>query len=130
MNSVVHFEMPAKDKTRTSQFYSKVFGWKMQEMGQDMGNYLTAQTAPTDDQGMNNTPGTINGGFFDFKDERGYREPHLVISVDDLDQSIKMVEENGGKIIGDKMEIPSIGWYVSIEDTEGNLIGLLQASRS
>lgn len=27
MNPVVHFEMPAKDKKRVADFYSKVFGW-------------------------------------------------------------------------------------------------------
>jgi len=30
MNPVVHFEMPAKDRARVSEFYTKAFGWKMQ----------------------------------------------------------------------------------------------------
>ena len=63
MNPVVHFEMPAKDKKRVSDFYSKVFGWQMQQMGAEMGNYLLAQTADTDEKGMVKTPGAINGGF-------------------------------------------------------------------
>lgn len=37
MNPVVHFEMPAEDRKRLSKFYSSVFGWKMQEMGPEMG---------------------------------------------------------------------------------------------
>ena len=30
MNPVVHFEMPAEDKNRMADFYTKAFGWKTQ----------------------------------------------------------------------------------------------------
>ncbi len=129
-NSVVHFEMPAKDKKRTAEFYSKVFGWNMRQLGDDMGNYLIAQTAETDEKNMmNKTPGTINGGFFDYKDEEGFNIPHLVISVENLDKTIRDVKATGGKILGEKMNIPGIGMYVSFKDTEGNIVGMLQPNR-
>lgn len=134
MNPVVHFEMPAKDKKRTADFYSKVFGWQMNQLGQDFGNYLLAQTTETDENQMVKTPGTINGGFFDFRDEEGFNVPHLVISVDNLEESMKMVEEAGGRIIGGSSgqgkidDIPGIGRYISFEDTEGNIVGMLQPS--
>lgn len=95
---VVHFEMPAKDKKRVSEFYSKVFGWNMQQLGPEMGSYILAQTAETDEKTMMiKQPGAINGGFFEYKDDELNRVPHLVIAVDDLDKSIKKVEEAGGK---------------------------------
>lgn len=123
---VVHFEMPAKDKKRVSDFYTKAFGWNMVQMGPDMGNYIVAQTSETDEKGMVKTPGTINGGFFDYKDNDLNRAPHLVIAVDDLDESIKAVTDAGGKIEGEKMEIPGIGMYVSFRDSEDNVVGMLQ----
>ena len=127
---VVHFEMPAKDKKRVAEFYSKVFGWKMQQLGEEMGSYILAQTAETDEKTMMmKRPGAINGGFFEYKDEELYRVPHLVIAVENLDESIKKVEEAGGKIDTKKMEIQGIGMYVSIKDSEGNIIGMLQPSR-
>jgi predicted enzyme related to lactoylglutathione lyase len=61
---VVHFEMPAKDRKRVADFYSKVFGWKMNQLGPEMGNYLIAETTETDENRMVKTPGTINGGFW------------------------------------------------------------------
>lgn len=129
-NSVVHFEMPAKDKKRASNFYSKVFGWTMMQMGRDMGNYLMAQTTEVDEKSrMPKNPGAINGGFFDYKDDELNRTPHLVIAVDNLDESIKAVEESGGKVEGEKMDIPNVGMYASFRDTEGNLVGMLQPSR-
>jgi predicted enzyme related to lactoylglutathione lyase len=40
MNPVVHFEMPAEDRKRMADFYTKVFGWKTQQLGEDMRNYI------------------------------------------------------------------------------------------
>lgn len=127
MNSVVHFEMPAKDKKRVSDFYSNAFGWKMIQTGPEMGNYVVAQTAETDDNNMVKTPGTINGGFFDYKDEPGYNAPHVIISVDDLDEAIKAVKDSGGEVLGEPMDIPTIGKYISFKDPEGNHVGMLEA---
>lgn len=130
MDPVVHFEMPAKDKNRVSAFYSKVFGWKMVQLGKEMGNYTLASTTETDEQGMAQTKGAINGGFFDYQDKEGFNMPHLVISVDNLEESIKKVKEAGGKVLGGASgpvdDIPGVGLYVSFIDSEGNHVGMLQ----
>ena len=129
---VVHFEMPAKDKKRTASFYSSAFGWNMNQMGADMGDYLLAGSVDVDEKMMPVKSGAINGGFFEYKDEPGFNMPHLVISVDNLEVSIKKVEEAGGKNLGGSKgpgtvdDIPGIGKYVSIEDTEGNRVGMLE----
>lgn len=127
MNPVVHFEMPAKDKKRVSNFYSKVFGWHMQVMGEEFGGYLVATTTESTDKGPKK-PGAINGGFFDYKDDELNKIPHFVVSVDDLKESIKQVEAEGGKVIGEQMDIPGVGLYVSFRDTEDNIVGMLQPS--
>jgi predicted enzyme related to lactoylglutathione lyase len=44
MNPVVHFEMPAEDRKRMADFYTKVFGWKTEQLGEDMGNYVLVTT--------------------------------------------------------------------------------------
>ena len=125
---VVHFEMPAKDKKRVATFYEKALGWKMIDTGPQMGNYLMAHTAETDENNMVKTPGTINGGFFDYKDEPGYQYPHIVISVENLEKSMENVKNAGGAVDGKPMDIPTVGKYVTIIDTEGNRVGLLQPS--
>ena len=127
MNPVVHFEMPAKDKKRVSDFYTSAFGWNMQQMGKDMGNYVVATTTESDKKsGRPKTPGAINGGFYDYKNEEGFKYPSVVISVDDLKESMKKVKKAGGKVLGKPMDIPGIGLFVSIKDTEGNRVGMLQ----
>lgn len=124
---VVHFEMPYKDVKRVSDFYSSVFGWDMQHAGEQMGNYVVAHTAETDENQMVKTPGTINGGFFP-RDETqpGQNIPSFVIAVDDLDAAISDVEKAGGKIESEPTEIPGVGMWAVFTDTEGNRVSLLQ----
>lgn len=126
MDSVVHFEMPAKDKSRVSKFYSEVFGWQMQQLGAEMGNYILAGTTPVDENQMAINPGAINGGFFEYKNEPGYTVPHIVIQVENLEESMGKVKDFGGQINGVPMDIPGIGRYVSFTDSEGNGVGMLQ----
>jgi len=125
MNPVVHWEMPAEDKSRVSKFYTEAFGWQMQQMGDEYGGYLMAMTTESDQKGPKN-PGAINGGFFDKSDKEGYQYPHLIISVDNLEESRQAVEKAGGTILGEAMDIPNVGKYLSFKDTEGNIVGMLQ----
>ena len=55
--------------------------------------------------------------------------PSVVISVNDIKEHMKMVKEAGGEVLGEPVEIPTIGWYVSFRDTEGNRVSLLQPAK-
>ena len=48
MDPVVHFEMPYDDRDRMARFYQAAFGWELQKLGEDMGNYVVATTAKAD----------------------------------------------------------------------------------
>jgi predicted enzyme related to lactoylglutathione lyase len=129
MNPVVHFEMPAEDRRRMANFYTKVFGWKTEQLGEDMGNYVVATTTESDDRGPKK-PGAINGGFFQKTDDKPAQYPSVVIAVENIKQHMKNVEMAGGKVIGEPWEIPGIGTYVSFFDTENNRVGMIQPSRA
>jgi len=125
MNPVVHFEMPYDDRVRMARFYESVFGWQTQMLGEDMGNYVLATTTETGESGPKK-PGTINGGFFPKKPDWPAQYPSVVIAVGDVKESIKKVIDAGGKVLGEPMEIPGVGQYVSFIDTEGNCVSMLQ----
>ncbi len=126
MNPVVHFEMPAEDRERMAGFYSNVFGWQTNLMGKEMGNYVTVTTSETDDKGRPKMPGSINGGFYPKSSDMPSQYPSIVIAVDDIKESIQKVNKANGKVLGEPMEIPGVGIYVSFYDTEGNRVSLLQ----
>lgn len=135
-NPVVHFEMGYFDRDRMSQFYESAFGWQLQKMGPEMGNYVLAHTAETDQNGMIKTPGAINGGFYQKTDSPGSQAPSVVIAVQDINAAIASVKTAGGAILGAMNEkgeqtmepvmIPGVGLWISIQDTEGNRVSILQ----
>lgn len=129
MSPVVHFEMGARDGARMAKFYSGVFGWKTTQMGPEMGNYITVQTTDTAENGFPGEAGRINGGFFErTREDQG---TSVVIAVDNIHEAMKKVAAAGGKVIGGQKpgepdDIPGVGLYAAIIDTEGNRVGLLQ----
>jgi predicted enzyme related to lactoylglutathione lyase len=130
MDPVVHFEMPAEDRKRMADFYTNVFGWKTQMLGPEMGDYVLATTTETDETGRPKSPGVINGGFFPKSKDNPAQYPSVVIAVEDIKAHMKNVEEAGGKVLGEPLDIPGVGLYVSFIDTEGNRVSMLQPSRS
>jgi len=124
MNPVVHFEMPYENPKRISDFYAKAFGWKMQPFGE--GGYVVATTSETGANGRPKNGGEINGGFFEKKPDWPAQYPSVVIAVEDIRKAMDAVKKAGGKVLGEPMEIPDVGDYVSFMDTEGNRVSLLQ----
>lgn len=125
MDPVVHFEMPYSDQARMSRFYGQAFGWQTQALGEEMGHYVVATTTETSG-GRPTAPGTINGGFFPRKADWPAQHPSVVIAVEDIAKSMQRVQQSGGTVLGEPMEIPGVGQYVSFTDTEGNRVSMLQ----
>jgi predicted enzyme related to lactoylglutathione lyase len=126
MNPVVHFEMPAENRQRMADFYSKTFGWNTQVLGEEMGGYVLASTVESDENGRPTKPGAINGGFYQRTDDPSSHAPSVVIGVENLEEHMKKVTAAGGTIIGQPMPIPGVGLWVSFKDTEGNRVSMLQ----
>jgi predicted enzyme related to lactoylglutathione lyase len=136
-NPVVHFEMGYEDKDRMCTFYETVFGWQTQKMGPEMGNYVLATTAESDEKtGRPKQPGSINGGFYKKTENPLSHAPSIVMAVEDIRATMKAIEKAGGKILGamdsagkqsmEPQDIPGVGLWISVMDTEGNRISILQ----
>jgi hypothetical protein len=125
MDPVVHFEMPFDDRTRMATFYQRAFGWQLQALGADMGDYVLATTTESGASGPTN-PGAINGGFFPRRQDWPAQHPSVVIAVADIRAAIRQVADAGGEVLGEPMTIPGVGQYVSFMDTEGNRVSMLE----
>jgi predicted enzyme related to lactoylglutathione lyase len=126
MDSVVHFEMPYENRDRMKSFYESAFGWETQTLGAEMGNYVVVTTTETSPDRMPKNPGAINGGFYEKPQDPVGQHPSVVISVNDVHEAIRKINEAGGKVLGEPMMIPGIGEYASFFDTEGNRVSILQ----
>lgn len=135
MNRVVHFEIQADDIERAKKFYSSVFGWEMQQMGEEFGGYVVIKTGPGPDDiakgGVRMEDLGINGGMMkrnaplpeDGKSPNAYT---CIIAVDNIDAYIQKVDAAGGKPQTEKMDVPGVGQLRYYKDTEGNIFGIIQ----
>jgi len=116
MPKVVHFELNVKDVDNTIKFYEKVFDWKIEKWDGPIDYWLITT-------GEENEPGI--GGGLGFEEE-GFPKVVNTIDVEDVDEVVKKVQENGGEIIRPKHAVPGVGWLAYFKDTEGIVTGIMQ----
>lgn len=124
MDPVVHFEMPGDDMERMKAFYEQAFGWNMEQLGQEMGEYVVVSTSERGEDGFPKKPGMINGGFYKKTADNPF--PSVTIGVNDIEQAMQRVKAAGGHVMGEPVDIPGVGLYVAFHDTEGNRVSILQ----
>jgi predicted enzyme related to lactoylglutathione lyase len=115
MSRVVHFEIPATDPERAAAFYSKAFGWKIEKWPGPM-DYWMVKT------GDEKAPG-INGGLMRNTDVKTTTN---TIDVESVEKAIDTVSKAGGKLVMPKTAVPTVGYFAYLQDTEGNLFGVMQ----
>jgi len=127
MSKVVHFEIPADDLDRAKGFYGSVFGWELQTVPMNEGEYTSVITTDVDEQTQQPTePGAINGGMF-VRDER-VTSPVITIDVDGIDDALKQIEAEGGSTVTPRTAIPGMGAFAYFKDPEGNVLGLWETT--
>lgn len=116
----IHFEIPAENPERAMAFYESVFGWKFQKWDGPVPYWIVSTGDPSE-------PG-IDGGLM----LRRHPEQPCVntIGVACLDETLSTVEKHGGHCVVPKMPVPGIGWLAYCKDTEGHILGLMQADPS
>lgn len=116
MNRVVHFEFASKEPQREIEFFSSVFGWKIEAWGDQ--EYWLATTGAEGDPGINGAimplampdqPRTVN-----------------TIGVDDIDSTVERAKAAGAMVAMEKQEIPGYGWTVYLTTPTGILFGLFE----
>jgi predicted enzyme related to lactoylglutathione lyase len=113
INQICHVEIGCRDRSKTTDFYSKMFEWEMQ-----VEPHMTAIRTGGDVGGHINSLG---------------HDPHtytmFYVMVDDVAASLAKAESLGGKKIVGPLPLPdgaSFGWFA---DPEGNMIGVYAAKK-
>jgi predicted enzyme related to lactoylglutathione lyase len=127
-HTIVHFEIPANNPEKLSEFYKNLFGWNVQKMSMgEMGDYYMFETRAGTAQDMEkaqNTAGT-NGGMM--KKMQPSQKPVNYVMVESVDEYAKKAEKLGAKIITPKTPIPNMGAFAIALDPEGNPFGIFEA---
>lgn len=120
MNRVIHFEIQADNIDRAKKFYESVLGWKTEQIMKKEDGGMDYYGITTGDS----QPG-INGGMYE-RGEDKINTYDCTVEVADIDAAVAAVKANGGIVRREKGEIPGVGWFAAVTDTEGNRFGLMQ----
>ena len=117
MPTIVHFEIPANDINRAKEFYTELFGWKIEEIPV-MGGYWLITT-----DGKKG----VGGGMM----ERQNPQQSITnyIDVSSVDEYSAKVVRLDGKIIVPKKAVPGMGYFAICLDTENNTFGLWEENK-
>ena len=112
MSKIVHIEIPAPDLEKAKEFYSRLFGWKV-------------EFTPEMDYAMWSAGEDAVGGGFD----KSYRPTNdgvlLHIGVDNIEAKLREIEAAGGKVLKGKTKISDEhGYYAEFTDVFGNKLAL------
>jgi len=117
INAVNWFEIPVKDIERSRKFYETVLGTKLTP--EEMGPFTMAFFPMT--QGAQGTAGSLIKG-------ESYEPSHagtvVYFSVEDIEETLRRINANGGKTLLSKKSIGEYGFIAHFEDTEGNRLAL------
>jgi uncharacterized protein len=108
---IVHFEIPADDTAKGREFWGSLFGWTFEEAPGPFEYHMTRISEQTGGAITNMEPG-----------KRGTR---AYFAVDDINAGVARVKELGGEA-DDAQPVPSMGWFSTCKDTQGNEFGLWQ----
>jgi predicted enzyme related to lactoylglutathione lyase len=111
---VVHFEIGCRDRSKTGDFYSKLFGWQITAAG-PASNIQTG------------SPQGIGGHITSL----GHEPEHYTIfyvDVEDVRAALDKAIELGGKALVGPITIPA-GTFAWFADPDGNTIGLLKPAQ-
>ena len=127
-NRIAHFEIHADDLGRARDFYQKVLGWEFFEWKGGDTEYWMIMTAEKDSKEVG-----INGGLLKRPEgckpvEKGQAVTGYVctIVVEDIDETIKKLEEAGAICALPKMSLAGMAWQAYYLDSEKNVFGIHQ----
>lgn len=111
------FEIPVKDLKRAKAFYEKLFGIPLTVVEMDeskMAMFPMTMGAPGIAGSLVAAPGY----------EPSKSGTVIYFSVPDIEATLALAEQNGGKTLIPKTNIGQYGFFAHFEDTEGNRLAL------
>ncbi len=110
---IIHIEIPTASSKQSAEFYKNVFNWQIQV-----------------DEGMDYTmfaaEGGPGGGFTPVQDDNPVNNVMLYIDTPNMKESLEQIKANGGKVLMESMEIPTVGTMAIFSDPTGNHLALIQ----
>jgi predicted enzyme related to lactoylglutathione lyase len=106
------------DPDKVADFYAKVFDWQIRPLPEM--DYRLVETAGE---------GGIGGGIMKPQEGPWPGNLTLYIDVDDLAAYRQRIEQAGGKIVVEEVEVPEVGSFCLFEDPDGRVLGMWKQNK-
>ena len=117
-NTFCHMELHSSNTDGSKDFYSKLFGWGMQDMPMGEHTYTMLKTSDSDDD--------VHGGITRSQCPEGTSFWVSYVLTDDVDGTLARAKDLGAEVLVEKTEVPEMGWFGMIHDPAGARLGLWQ----
>jgi uncharacterized protein len=116
----VWHDLMTRDVSAAKQFYGGLFGWRFEDTKRNDRAYVLARVGSEPVAGFVDVSAIPDAG------------PQWIsfMSVDDVDKTVALVQSEGGKVLLDPREVPSIARAAVVADPQGAPLGLAQLRRS
>ncbi len=115
-HAIIHVELSSRNQEESGKFYHDLFGWEVRQLPEM--SYATFSPGE----------GAVGGGFSPIGPDSPAGTIMIYIEADDIQATLKKVEELGGKIVSPPKNIPGVGDFAIFEDLSGNRVAVLQPS--
>jgi uncharacterized protein len=108
-------DLRTTDVGGATDFYSRLFGWRIEEATGSGGAYDTIYLGDR-----------TNGGIMPITDQMAGVPPHwgVYFAVEDCEKAVARVEELGGRVLAPTMSVPA-GRFAVVSDPQGASVSLL-----
>jgi predicted enzyme related to lactoylglutathione lyase len=110
-------ELMTSDTAGASEFYGKLFGWVIKDMGPQMGHYRVANIGETGVGGLMAIPAEAKG-----------MPPRwgVYVTVDNVDATLEQAKALGAQVCMGPMDVPGVGRMAGFNDPQGAMISVIQ----
>jgi len=115
----VWHDLMARDVTAAKRFYSELLGWRFEDTKRSNRPYALARVGSEPVAGIVDVSAIADAA------------PQWIsfMSVDDVDKTVALVQSEGGKVLLEPRDVPSIARAAVIADPQGAPLGLAQLRR-
>jgi predicted enzyme related to lactoylglutathione lyase len=116
MPNVVFFEICVDDLNAAASFYSRVFGWNIEQGDADSDGWVIT-TGDDEDPGI---PGALSSRYDELS------STVCTIEVPSVAEYARKVTEAGGRVVAPQITLPGEGFMQYCEDLEGNGFAIME----
>jgi len=118
VNAPAWIDLSSRDAAASRDFYSKLFGWKLEDGGPDSGGYFLAKLGGKDVAGIGPA-----------QDPNAPTAWSIYIGTKDANATAKEVEAAGGKVIAPPFDVLEQGRMAVFQDPSGAFISVWQPAK-